>query len=189
VKQSNPHTFELSCGEDQIKIMFYDASTARIWLGIGGKFVYDASEDIVVFQESSINVTASMTQTSTYYEFSVTASSVTGPQPEIIMGTTQKDQQSASSHVVLRATKAPSPLLFSMLDEAGNVLWQEKQGLTWNATATYQTLDSSSKSGQEDFFGGGMQNGRWIHSGTCSSVSGSCTKHLLSIQNLMDYYN
>lgn len=47
-----------------------------------------------------------------------------------------------------------------LADDDGAVLWSETAPLRWDEGSTTQTLEQGE---QEQFFGGGMQNGRFSH--------------------------
>lgn len=72
-------------------------------------------------------------------------------------------ESTAPGGVVLGATKDPFRLSLLSKDDS-RLLWREAQGISRNGTATFQTL-SANTDGGELFFGGGMQNGHFIHSG------------------------
>ncbi|MFJ9041256.1 NPCBM/NEW2 domain-containing protein [Streptomyces sp. NPDC102406] len=61
----------------------------------------------------------------------------------------------SSSRVTLRAYK--SPLRFALFRHDGTRVWAESAPLRWTADSTTQTLD---RGADEQFYGGGMQNGR-----------------------------
>ena len=58
----------------------------------------------------------------------------------------------------MRAQK--SPLRFSLYRSNGQLVWAETAPLSWNDTSTTQSLG---RGPNEQFFGGGMQNGRFSH--------------------------
>eukprot|EP00048_Salpingoeca_helianthica_P012853 m.189491 g.189491 ORF g.189491 m.189491 type:complete len:914 (+) comp15429_c0_seq2:201-2942(+) len=67
----------------------------------------------------------------------------------------------STAHMTLRAHK--SPLTFSLFDSSGMLVWAEAAPMQWNTTSTWQTLEVQAR---EQIFGGGMQNGRFVHTGT-----------------------
>lgn len=60
------------------------------------------------------------------------------------------------------------PLTLRLADETGRTLWAETAPLSWSSAGTTQTLAQGSK---EQFFGGGMQNGRFSHRDTTIGIS------------------
>jgi alpha-glucosidase (family GH31 glycosyl hydrolase) len=65
-------------------------------------------------------------------------------------------------------TVARSPLTMSLKDSAGRTLWAETAPLSWNGSGTTQHL---TRGATEQFFGGGMQNGRFSHRDQTISIS------------------
>ncbi|QOR69875.1 RICIN domain-containing protein [Ruania alkalisoli] len=67
---------------------------------------------------------------------------------------------------VLTVTK--DPITLAMSDAGGTVLWRETEPLRWDSGGTTQTLEQGD---QEQFFGGGMQNGRFSHRDSAITIS------------------
>ncbi|MDL9978399.1 RICIN domain-containing protein [Microbacterium sp. ASV49] len=65
-------------------------------------------------------------------------------------------------------TVAKSPLTMSLKDSSGKTLWAETSPLSWNANGMTQHL---TRGATEQFFGGGMQNGRFSHRDQTISIS------------------
>ncbi|MGN8025357.1 RICIN domain-containing protein [Microbacterium sp. 22242] len=61
-----------------------------------------------------------------------------------------------------------SPLTMSLKDATGKTLWAETAPLSWNAAGMTQHL---SRGASEQFFGGGMQNGRFSHRDQTIAIS------------------
>jgi hypothetical protein len=133
--QTDNHTFSITAGADQVRVIWYDENTVRVWLGVKGNFSDPASAEIVVVGLDDIRCIAKFTETADAYSMS------------------------AGDGVTLVATK--NPLAFKMT-RGPTVLWEETAGLSWNGTATFQTLATSA---DEYYFGAGMQNGRFSHKG------------------------
>lgn len=91
--------------------------------------------------------------------------------PSAIAGTRSWDAGDywalASKDVVLRAYK--NPLRFALYQSDNRtVVWQETRGLTWTGDAMQQTL---ARGPQEQFYGGGEQNGSFSHRGQRVNVA------------------
>ena len=65
-------------------------------------------------------------------------------------------------------TVAKSPLTMALTDADGKTLWAETAPLSWNSAGTTQHL---SRGASEQFFGGGMQNGRFSHRDQTIAIS------------------
>ncbi|MEU7895794.1 NPCBM/NEW2 domain-containing protein [Nonomuraea sp. NPDC049152] len=64
------------------------------------------------------------------------------------------------------------PVLFSVLRADGSLVWAESAPLAWDAEGTRQTLTPGQVAGgKEQYFGGGMQNGRLNHTGTTIRIT------------------
>jgi alpha-glucosidase len=135
------NTYTISAGEAKVRVIFYKDDLFRIWLAQDGKFTDPAGDDIVVKKEFS-KLETKWTDKGDYYAI-------------------------ASKDVVLRVYK--KPLKFALYEADNKTLvWEESQGLSWTEDQTYQSL----KQGEEEqYFGGGMQNGRFSHRGETISIS------------------
>ena len=165
---------DVACGADLLRVQFWRTDVVRVWLAWGGNFSDPATADIITGAPSA-TLRATVTDKGDYYEFAAAdTSSSSAPEPEpTFRGRT------ASTTVTLRATK--SPLKFTLVDAKGAVLWSEAQPLSHNSTATFQTLapaaanananNANAAASAEAFFGGGMQNGRFVHTGTRIRIS------------------
>jgi len=135
--------FMITCeNNDQVRVEFYREDVVRVWLGWSGNFSDDVSEDIVVAHPLA-DLEPTFSDQGQYFEMKAVA----------------------NSHISLRAQK--SPLQFAMFRDDVQV-WKEAVGVSKNSTATFQTLLPSD---DEQFFGGGMQNGRFAHKGHRIRVS------------------
>lgn len=72
------------------------------------------------------------------------------------------------STVKLTVKVAKNPVRFTVNRADGTLVFAESSPLTWDSTATRQSL---TRNGQEQFFGGGMQNGRLNHTGSTIRVT------------------
>ncbi|MBM7587913.1 alpha-glucosidase (family GH31 glycosyl hydrolase) [Bacillus pakistanensis] len=135
------NTYTISAGEAKVRVIFYKDDLFRIWLAQDGKFTDPAGDSIVVKKEFG-KVTTKWTDEGDYYAIK-------------------------SKDVVLRVYK--KPLKFALYEADNQTLvWEESQGLSWTENQTYQSL----KQGEEEqYFGGGMQNGRFSHRGETISIS------------------
>jgi len=135
--QQNGSIFTISCeNNDQVRIEFYREDIVRVWLGWNGNFADDVSSDIVV-AHPLISLAPVFADQGQYFEM----------------------KASANSDISLRAQK--SPLQLAMF--RGDVqVWRESVGMSKNSSSTFQTLLPGD---DEQFFGGGMQNGRFSHKG------------------------
>ena len=177
VNKTVPYQVDIACGEDQLRVQFWRTDVVRVWLAWGGNFTDEASEDIVTGKPSA-TLTVAVLDKGEYYELSAS------------------DTKPAATSVTLRASK--SPLKFSLYRGAsGDLLLSESVPLSHNSTATYQSL-APAKAGDvvvqhdhalrargsaawtaqasegavaEAFFGGGMQNGRFVHTGQRIRIS------------------
>ena len=81
-------------------------------------------------------------------------------------------QQSATAYVVstttARLTITKSPITLHLARPDGTALWDETAPLSWNDDGTTQTL---AQGRTEQFFGGGMQNGRFSHRDSTITIS------------------
>lgn len=143
------NTYHISAGAVQIRVIFYDDDVFRIWLAPNGEFTDPANADN------------------------------SGPDTDIVVKRDYSPPQTQSSdegeyyristaHVTLRVYK--DPLRFALHDADGTLVWEEETGLTWSKNGTVQTLRRGEN---EQFFGGGMQNGRFSHRGETIDISRS----------------
>ncbi|GAA6525129.1 RICIN domain-containing protein [Intrasporangium sp. DVR] len=81
-------------------------------------------------------------------------------------------EETASSYVIstddARLTITKSPITLHLARADGTRLWDESAPLSWTDSGTTQTL---AQGATEQFFGGGMQNGRFSHRGSTITVS------------------
>lgn len=135
-------TYTLTAGEAKVRIVFLKDDVFRLWLAPDGTFTDPASTP-----PSDPNAPASTIVTKTDY-----------PQPR----TSWRDRGSyyslTTDKIEVRANK--SPLRFSLYRSTGQLVWAEAEPLSWTDSSTTQQL---SRGASEQFFGGGMQNGRFSH--------------------------
>ncbi len=135
-------TYTLSAGAAKVRVVFLKDDVFRLWLAPDGNFTDPAGTP-----PTDPNAPASTIVTKTDYGT---------PQ------TTWRDRGSyyslTTGKVEVRAQK--SPLKFSLYRTNGQLVWAETAPLSWNDTSTTQSLG---RGPNEQFFGGGMQNGRFSH--------------------------
>lgn len=127
------NTYTVSAGEAKVRVMFYKDDMFRIWLAPDGEFTDPASDDIIVKTDF--------------------------PEPETEWSDAGDYYRIDTADVVLRVYK--HPLTFALYESDNKTLvWEETEGLSWDQNGTVQTLNRGE---DEQFFGGGMQNGRFTH--------------------------
>lgn len=127
------NTYTISAGEAKVRVIFYKDDMFRIWMTPDGEFTDPASDDIIVKTDF--------------------------PDPDTEWSDAREYYRIDTADVVLRVYK--QPLTFALYESDNQTLvWKETRGLSWDQNGTVQTLDRGE---DEQFFGGGMQNGRFSH--------------------------
>jgi hypothetical protein len=132
----------ISAGADQVRVMFYRDDIFRLWLGPDGTFTeaQPTATDAQMVVYSGAPIPFTSRDAGEYYRVE-------------------------SKSVVLRVYKRP--LRFAMYDKTNTtVLWQETKPLTYGPS-TIQTLR---RGDNENFYGGGMQNGYFSHRDTSVNI-------------------
>lgn len=142
-------TYTISAGSAAVRVIFQDSDLFRIWLAPNGTFTDPANTPPANPTDPGANIVVK-----TDYAAPATSWADRGGFYEI-----------RTAKLKLRASK--NPLRFTLLAADGRQIWTETQGLSWGADGTAQTL---SRGAQEQFFGGGMQNGRFSHRGNTIHV-------------------
>jgi hypothetical protein len=141
------NVFTITAGQDQVRVMFYRDDIFRIWVGPDGTFT-DAQPSpddaqMVVYKGAPIAV--AWRDAGEYYRIS-------------------------SKECVLRVYKKPptgSGLRFALFDKDNVIpIWRETRALTYGPS-TIQTL---ARGENENFYGGGMQNGYFSHRDTAVNI-------------------
>jgi alpha-glucosidase (family GH31 glycosyl hydrolase) len=145
----------ITSGENQLRIMFYSPTTVRVWLAdTDSKDNFTDPGSVIIVGKPDPTMAAQFADKGSHYE--ITSGS------------------SDANAAILTVQK--KPLLFAMKNQAGKSLWEEKTGISWNSTkgktTTFQTLAPTAEE-TEYFFGGGMQNGRFSHTGHMIKISTS----------------
>ena len=134
--------YTVSSGQAKLRIGFEDDDVFRVHLAPDGKFTDPANDD---------------------------PSDPKAPDADIVVKRDYKGAGSTYAETkaayVIRTdeatlTVAKSPLTLTLADEDGRQLWRESAPLAWSEGGTVQSLTQGA---QEQFFGGGMQNGRFSH--------------------------
>lgn len=132
----------VSAGADQVRVIFYRNDIVRLWLGPDGQFT-DAQPnpaDAQIVVYRGAPIAFASRDAGDYYRVE-------------------------SPTVVLRVYKRP--LRFAMFDKNNaTVIWQEAKPITYGP-ATVQTLR---RGDNENFYGGGMQNGYFSHRDTSVNI-------------------
>ncbi|MGW8564875.1 TIM-barrel domain-containing protein [Isoptericola sp. NPDC055881] len=137
-------------GEARLRVSFLDPGALRVWLAPDGKFTDPAND---------------------------TPSDPAAPAAKIVVGqldgdaaTTVTEDDAAyritTTQATLTVTK--SPLTLALADADGRRLWAETAPLAWGPSGTTQSL---TRGATEQFFGGGMQNGRFSHRDETITIS------------------
>ncbi|MEU9593731.1 TIM-barrel domain-containing protein [Streptomyces sp. NPDC048193] len=143
-------TYTVSSGDAKLRISFPDDDLLRVRLAPDGHFTDPANDD---------------------------PADPGAPDADIVVKTDYKGAHSRHTETddayVVRTDEATltvtkSPVTLALADEHGRQLWRETAPLSWSADGTAQTLGQGA---QEQFFGGGMQNGRFSHRGQSVDIS------------------
>ncbi|MGW0118704.1 RICIN domain-containing protein [Streptomyces sp. NPDC003327] len=134
--------YTVSSGQAKLRISFQDDDLFRVHLAPDGRFTDPANDD---------------------------PSDPAAPDADIVV---KRDYDGAGSTHTERAdayvirtdeatlTVSKAPLTLTLADEDGTELWRESAPLSWSGEGAVQSL---ARGAQEQFFGGGMQNGRFSH--------------------------
>lgn len=136
-------TYTFGVGEAKVRVSFYRPDMFRIWLAPDGVFADPANTPPSDPEAPDENIIVST-------DFGPVATTWSDAGGYYLL---QTDSMS------VRAYK--EPLRFALYDASNSQLvWEERQGLTYDGGAYHQSL---SRGPREQFFGGGMQNGRFSH--------------------------
>jgi hypothetical protein len=139
---ANNNVITVSAGADQVRIVFYRDDIFRLWLGPDGHFTeaQPNPDDAQIVIWKPDAIAVTSRDVGEYYRV-------------------------ASAAAVLRVYKRP--LKFALFDKSNTqMLWQETKPLTYGPS-TIQTLK---RGDNENFFGGGMQNGYFSHRDTSVNI-------------------
>ena len=136
------NVFTIAAGADQVRIIYYRDDIFRIWLGPDGNFTeaQPNADDAQMVVYRGAPIAVKWRDAGDYYRIE-------------------------SKDAVLRVIKRP--LRFALYDkDNATVIWQETKPLTYGPS-TVQTLK---RGDNENFFGGGMQNGYFSHRETSVNI-------------------
>ncbi|MET8571539.1 TIM-barrel domain-containing protein [Streptomyces sp. NPDC004783] len=143
-------TYTVASGEARLRISFPDDDLLRVRLAPDGHFTDPAGDDPADPDAPDADIVVK-----TDYEGARTTHTESGDAYVV-----------RTDEATLTITK--SPVTLALADEDGRRLWQETAPLSWSGAGTVQTLGRGE---QEQFFGGGMQNGRFSHRGRSIDIS------------------
>ncbi|MFF8843038.1 TIM-barrel domain-containing protein [Streptomyces sp. NPDC015127] len=141
--------YTVSSGPAKLRISFQDDDLFRIHLAPDGRFTDPANDD---------------------------PSDPKAPDADIVVkrdyaGAGSTFSENADAYVIrtdeATLTVAKSPLTLTLADEDGKELWRERAPIAWSEEGTVQSLTQGA---EEQFFGGGMQNGRFSHRGQAIDI-------------------
>ncbi len=155
VNSTVPSQVDILSATDALRVQFWRTDVVRVWLAWGGSFSDEATADIITGEPLS-SLQAAVADQGAYYEITATSKHASN------------DDDASAPAAVLRAYK--NPLTFALFTDSGTQLWAESAALSHNTTATFQSLLPTTGD-SEAFFGGGMQNGRFVHTGQRIRIS------------------
>lgn len=164
-KDGSDVTFTTSTG-GIIKISFLDADTVRVQADPTGKLTDPANTD-----EGDAEKTANII---------VGLSEFKGAKPSVRNGDVTV---LTTKGLRLEIDKATTRM--SLKNAKGDILWQERSPLSFGSKSTTQHLESQVG---EEFLGGGMQNGRSVHTGGLINISRSYDWDDEGNPNAVPYY-
>ncbi|WP_132149183.1 NPCBM/NEW2 domain-containing protein [Kribbella antiqua] len=129
-------TYTLTAGAAKVRVAFLKDDVFRLWMAPDGGFTDPANTgegSNIVSKTDYGTPSTSWRDRGAYYSL-----------------TTGKIEVRAQKH----------PLKFSLYRSNGQLVWAETAPLSWDDTSTTQSLG---RGPSEQFFGGGMQNGRFSH--------------------------
>lgn len=143
-------SYTFRSGEAALRVTFEDADMVRVRLAPNGEFDDPANEDPTDPAAPDADIVVKR-------DYPGGHSQVKETDAAYVISTAE---------AVLTVTKRPITL--RLTDPSGRVLMAESSPLTWDADGTAQHLE---RGATEQFFGGGMQNGRFSHRGETIEIS------------------
>ncbi|WP_240617428.1 RICIN domain-containing protein [Nocardioides speluncae] len=135
-------TYTFRSGAAALRVIFSDDDLFRVWLAPDGKFSDPANADPNNPHDPDADII------------------VKGDYPGGRSTVAETDTAYVIKTAKAQLTVTKKPLTLHLATAGGKALWDETAPLSWNADGTAQSL---SRADQEQFFGGGMQNGRFSH--------------------------
>jgi alpha-glucosidase (family GH31 glycosyl hydrolase) len=145
-------TYTLTSGSARLRLSFEDDDLLRVWLAPDGTFTDPANDDPGHPDAPDADIVVKR-------DYPGAGSTYVDTDDSIVIRT---------DAAALTVTK--SPITLELADADGTQLWRETEPLAWTDDETTQALTRGS---QEQFFGGGMQNGRFSHRDETITVSTS----------------
>jgi alpha-glucosidase len=140
--QRSGDTYTFESGAAALRVVFADDDLFRVWLAPDGEFTDPANADPTDPNAPDADIV------------------VKGDYPGGRSSVTETEAAYVIKTAKAQLTVTKKPLTLHLATAAGRALWDETAPLTWDANGTAQSL---SRADQEQFFGGGMQNGRFSH--------------------------
>ena len=147
-RDGDSYTFE--SGGAALRVTFEDADMVRVRLAPNGEFDDPANDDPTDPDAPDADIVVKR-------DYPGGHSQVKETDAAYVIST---------GEAVLTVTKRPITL--RLTDPSGRVLMAESSPLTWDADGTAQHLE---RGAAEQYFGGGMQNGRFSHRGETIQIS------------------
>ncbi|WP_446664212.1 TIM-barrel domain-containing protein [Flexivirga sp. B27] len=149
VEQHGDH-YVFTAGEAKLRVTAVDDDLLRVEVAPDGKFTDPANDDPEDPKAPDADIVVKT-------DYGTTTSK---------LATTNAAYTISTADAQLTVTKSPATL--TMARSNGTVLWRETAPLSWNDDGTTQHL---AQGATEQYFGGGMQNGRFSHRGQKLSIS------------------
>ncbi|WP_020141598.1 RICIN domain-containing protein [Terracoccus sp. 273MFTsu3.1] len=143
-------TYTFGSGVAKLRVKVDDTDLLRVQVAPDGTFTDPASADPADPSAPDADIVVKR-------DYAGGASSVTDTGTAYVISTAKA-----------RLTVTKSPITLRLQDASGAELMRETAPLAWNASGMTQTL---ARGAQEQFFGGGMQNGRFSHRDTSITIS------------------
>lgn len=148
--ESGNGNYTLSAGQAKVRVQFLTEDAFRIWLAPDGNFTDPANtapddpsapDSNIVVKDDHPTPATTSVDKGDYYAL-------------------------RTGEIEVRAYK--DPLRFALHRADGSLIWAETRPLTWTDTSASQSLG---RGADEQFIGGGMQNGRFSHRGKTIKIA------------------
>ncbi|GGB18011.1 hypothetical protein GCM10011492_04830 [Flexivirga endophytica] len=148
--QQHGDRYVFTAGPARLRVTVEDADLLRLEVAPDGTFTDPANDDPADPKAPDADIVVKTDYAGAHAQLTTTASAY----------------KISTSDATLTITKSPATL--TMTRSNGTVLWRETAPLSWNDDGTTQHL---AQGATEQYFGGGMQNGRFSHRGQKLSIS------------------